>query len=292
MRWVPAEGGRRWQDGRVPAPQRLTFDPVRARAGRALAATREAVAVLAPVWCAACEQPGRALCAECRADIRSSLAPRVTPVPLGDTGEIGEIGEIGESGEIRETSAADDRAHPILVTAAPYGGALAHLIGAYKEAGRLDAARPLAAVLRVALALAVQRSTALPGRDGAPGLERAPRRSESPHRATIVTAPSSPAAVRRRGHRHLDDLVRLAAGVRVHPGHLRHTRRVADQAGLNRASRAANLAGAMRASAALAGRDIVIVDDVVTSGATVREAVRAVQQVGGRVVGVAAIARA
>jgi DNA ligase (NAD+) len=57
---------------------------------------------------------------------------------------------------------------------------------------------------------------------------------------------------------------------------LEYTRRVHDQIGLDARGRAANLRGALhvsrRARSRVAGRAVVIVDDVVTSGATVAEA--------------------
>jgi len=52
-------------------------------------------------------------------------------------------------------------------------------------------------------------------------------------------------------------------------------RRVADQAGLERAERAANLAGALRVSGRrardLEGAHVVLVDDIATSGSTLAE---------------------
>ncbi|MGL5862887.1 MAG: ComF family protein, partial [Phycicoccus sp.] len=76
---------------------------------------------------------------------------------------------------------------------------------------------------------------------------------------------------------------------------LRHTRRVADQAGLGRADRAANLAGALavapRKRRLVTGAVCLVVDDVVTTGATLTEAARALGAAGARhVVGAAAAA--
>ena len=63
-----------------------------------------------------------------------------------------------------------------------------------------------------------------------------------------------------------------------------HTRRVADQAHLDRRARADNLAGAMAVCApwraAVAGATCVVVDDVVTTGATLAEAARALLDAG------------
>lgn len=73
---------------------------------------------------------------------------------------------------------------------------------------------------------------------------------------------------------------------------LRHRRRVADQAGLGAAARSANLAGALQAIAPwrVQGRRVVVVDDVITSGATLAEAARTLQAAGARVTAAATVA--
>ena len=71
-------------------------------------------------------------------------------------------------------------------------------------------------------------------------------------------------------------------------------RRLADQAGLDSAARAANLAGAYavrpRWRGGRVGPRVLLVDDVMTTGATLAEATRALRVDGVRVVGVATIA--
>ena len=63
-----------------------------------------------------------------------------------------------------------------------------------------------------------------------------------------------------------------------------------DQASLTVDARATNLVGAMTCSNSVAGRQVLLVDDIVTTGASVIEAARAVEASGGRVVGFFAIA--
>ena len=107
--------------------------------------------------------------------------------------------------------------------------------------------------------------------------------------------PSSPAAVRQRGYDHTlrlaraasRQLLRVGAPVRAE-GLLRPARAVADQAGLSSAQRAANLEGAFRARPAPASV-VVLVDDVVTTGATLVEAARALSESGHEVLGAAVV---
>lgn len=85
----------------------------------------------------------------------------------------------------------------------------------------------------------------------------------------------------------------LRAGVRVDCARLlTQVRRVADQAGLPGAERAANLAGALRVSrpAAVLRRRVVVVDDVITTGASLAEAARALEEAGAQVLAAATVA--
>lgn len=70
-------------------------------------------------------------------------------------------------------------------------------------------------------------------------------------------------------------------------------RQTRDQADLGARERAANLSGAFvaraRPSASGSAREVVVLDDVVTTGATLREAVRALHEAGHGVLGAAAI---
>lgn len=151
----------------------------------------------------------------------------------------------------------------------PYAGVVPAVVRAFKDDGRTDLTPILAAALRSAVRLA-----------GVPSHEP----------TLLVPVPSRAAAVRRRGYAPLELLcARAVPGGRVTRA-LRFTRRVDDQVRLGRVARERNLAGAMAASAAVTGRAVVVVDDVVTTGATAGEALRALAAAGARPIGVAAVA--
>jgi predicted amidophosphoribosyltransferase len=121
----------------------------------------------------------------------------------------------------------------------------------------------------------------------------------------LVPVPSRPGSSRRRGYDPPGALVRGAARRLRGQGRpavavplLVSGAGVRDQAGLGAADRAANLAGSMSCPAArlrrLARRvgaaHVVVCDDVLTTGATAREAQRALAAVGVRPIAVAAVA--
>jgi ComF family protein len=149
-------------------------------------------------------------------------------------------------------------------TALRYEGVARQALLALKESGRTDVARPLA----LSLAPALHRVIAV-------GVE-------------IVAVPTSRIAWRRRGYDPVALLARRAGFdlARV----LVHDRRTASQKTLGLEDRAANLHESMSARRSLTGRRFVLVDDVLTTGATLSEAARAIRAAGGEVVGAAALA--
>ena len=250
---------------------------------RPVALLRAVVAALVdlaiPSACAGCAAPGRWLCPRCAVALRGSARPvRPSPAPTG---------------------------LPPVFAVADYAGAARRLIVAHKEHHRLELAAPLGSALGEAV-----RGVLGPAGPRSPPAATASARLTGP---VLVPVPSRRATVRQRGH---DPLLRMAnvaatAAALVASGAataattaraeplpvvplLRHRRRVADQAGLGAAERAANLAGALevhpRRLADARGRTVVVVDDVLTTGATLAEATRALTAAGAHVVGAAVVA--
>ena len=100
---------------------------------------------------------------------------------------------------------------------------------------------------------------------------------------TLVPVPSSKRSQRRRGRSFIVDLTKAISkhtGIAVNDC-LQVSRRVSDQSGLTRIQRSSNMHGAfsVKAGAILRG-DAIVIDDVVTTGATLREAARALNSQG------------
>ena len=167
---------------------------------------------------------------------------------------------------------------PPVVAAGVYADTLRRMLLAAKERNALGLLPLLGGRLAAAIAGLVLNADPVPG-------------------LVLVPVPSAPAQVAIRGVDLTASLARVAAarlrsaglGVRVQRG-LAQARKPQDQAGLDRTQRLTNLAGAYRATGVAPPGPVVVVDDIVTTGATLAEAVRACRAGGGYVLGAAAVA--
>jgi ComF family protein len=165
-----------------------------------------------------------------------------------------------------------DRCH----AAALFGGPLADAVHALKYGGRAAVAGPLGAWLAGQVTLSAARCAA-----SAP---------------TSVVA--VPLARRRRIERGYDQAALLADAVSralrlpLRRAVVRRVRETPPQVGRSRAERLRNVAGAFGAARALRGEHLVLVDDVVTTGATASACASALREAGAASITVLALARA
>ena len=231
-----------------------------------LALATAALDLLFPAVCPLCSSrlgPGRRdpVCGTCWASFARLSPPFCTgcgvPVPSD---------AIARCEVCHETAPPFDYAR----AAASYGGTVRDAVHALKFGGRRSLARPLGDLI------VEHCAGVLDAPDG------------------FVPVPLARARERERGFNQaglLAERVGERLGVRVRPRWLVRLRATAAQSDLAAAERRANVADAFAAAPAVAGRDVVVIDDVMTTGATVGECARALRAAGARRVGVLAVAR-
>jgi predicted amidophosphoribosyltransferase len=162
-----------------------------------------------------------------------------------------------------------------------YVGARREAIVAVKEHGRADLIAPLAIALQA-------------------GLERLLTWGVVGTPLIVVPAPTRRSAARRRGGDPVTRMARAAAAeLRDVPDiqvvqALRLRALARDSVGLSGADRQRNIAGRVKITkpAQVLANDVLVVDDIVTTGATASESVRVLRIAGAQVAGVLAIANA
>lgn len=110
----------------------------------------------------------------------------------------------------------------------------------------------------------------------------------------VVPVPLHVTRLRERGFNQSQELARplaAALGAPLSPALLRRPQATRHQIGLNRAERRLNLHGAFTAHAAVRGKTILLVDDTLTTGTTLRRAALALLEEGALAVDVAVAAR-
>lgn len=212
---------------------------------------------LAPHRCLSCCKEGILLCIGCQGDIRTDAFVcyrcKVPSFPAS----------------VCNTCKRSSPFDAVFVVG-EYNDLLEQLIRALKF-GRMRAAhRPLAELMEAAL----------------------PSLGVEPDAAVIVPIPTAASRVRIRGYDQVDLLARsLGRKLGVSIAHALHRRHNLRQLGASRSQRHTQAGAAFKVhrSGAVAGRTVILVDDVVTTGATMDAAARQLKDAGAtRVIGLAA----
>lgn len=270
------------------------FDIIRAR--------EVALELLSPTRCAGCERPGELICASCLAAL-VLIDPRHACLhcgaPHGDVlctecdAELEARGhtprwEAPSNGMTRTRAGAPSlsalprpaaEAHGRVLAMAVFDGPLPRIIRAYKDGGERRLAPLLAELLfdtaRHAEETAPERYGGMLGASDA-----------------VVFVPATAAAFARRGFDHMEAIARPFAeltGIPLVDALLKHG--AADQRALGRAGRSARAHGAYQVVEPVRGKRVLLLDDVITTGATIRAAAAALLDAGALRVDVLALAR-
>lgn len=245
------------------------------------AAARLADGMLEAAWptrCAGCDEPGELLCPRCAASLPAIAQGRACPrcgAPFGRLvcTECSACLEPGEEGEEPRACAEEFAALDGLRCYGVLAWPLDRLVRAYKDGGERRAAGLLASMAAQAF-----------------------RESRGPGAArpdALAFVPCTPQAFARRGFDHMERVARDAAAELGLPlADVLARRAPRDQRGLSKAERRLNADASFVALEPLSGMSLVLLDDVVTTGATMAAAARALRRAGAERVEGLAVARA
>lgn len=235
-----------------------------------------------PLSCVGCQVADEAFCEACLARAAASAPP---PRRLADG--------------------------TLVLAGSAYADEVRRAIVAFKTEGFTVIDRRLATLLDAALAAAYRELAEAgageacreldpdPGPGGAPGADARASGSLAAVRerdgfvtrrrpVLVVPVPSSRRGYRARGYRPVDRVLGRTGAI-ASPA-LAYLRQPSDQIGLGASARAENMRGTMRVTRRVEGRTVILVDDVCTTGATLREAAAVLRAAGARHVCAAVIA--
>lgn len=228
-----------------------------------------AAEALWPTRCVGCDRPGTLLCPHCRAAL-PWIDQRWACLNCGAPAGWLACSECDEPWETRAVACA-----------LPFAGVGTRLVTAYKDGHE----RRLAPVLAVAIACALDEARAWPAPDGRPRFD--PAATDA-----LCFVPATERAFVRRGFDHMEGVARALSALEGIPMADVLARGPArDQRSLGRSERAANLRDSVEVVSDVAGLSLLLVDDVITTGASIRACAQALRDHGAREVSACALAR-
>ena len=208
--------------------------------------------LLWPTRCVGCDEPGALLCGACRSElpwIEQRLACPVCGAPFGFL----TCTECKGDWDVRTT-----------VAALGFDGVPSRAVRCLKDGHELR----LAPVMAAALACALEEAATWPDINGEPRFDAASTDG-------ICFVPATAEAFARRGFDHMELVARELSGLTGLPvTDVLVRERARDQRILGKKDRAANLEGTIRATEDLSGANLLLIDDVATTGASLNEAAR------------------
>lgn len=220
-----------------------------------------ALELLSPTRCVACERPGSLVCDACSARIKT-IDPVFACLRCGAP-----FGSLLCT-ECQSESSQDDRGANNCLAACVFEGVPARIVRAYKDGGE----RRLAAwIARALFAAACRAQEAVPKRMDAFALDV----------DAVVFVPATPAAYRRRGFDHMEAVACEFAdliGIPVLDALAKQD--AYDQRKLDRGGRLANAEDAYSVVESVAGMRLLLIDDVITTGATMSSCAEVLKRAG------------
>ena len=231
--------------------------------------------LLAPTRCVVCEKPGQLLCSECQSKLPWISQQWACPncgAPFG---------------KLVCSECMDKKKRPVewesraVICAMGFKGPPARLILTLKDGHELR----LAPVIATAIACALEEASAWRARDGS-------SRFDSSMIDGVSFIPATAEAYARRGFDHMELVAQSfcqIAGLPLYDVLVRPQAK--DQRTLSSVQRHINLKGSIACTAPVDQSNILLLDDVVTTGASIREATRVLCAAGVHSVTVGALAR-
>lgn len=225
--------------------------------------------LLWPTRCVGCDLPGELLCEDCRDELPWIAQRWACPTCGAPFGYI-TCTECEGSWETRT-----------VVCALGFEGTPSRMVSCLKDAHELR----LASVNAAAMATALDESAGWDAGDGSP-------RYDASALDALCFVPATSQAYARRGFDHMELVSRELAGLTGIPlADVLVRESQHDQRLLGRDERARNLQGTISVIDDVAGLNVLLADDVVTTGASMREAARALLSRGARSVTGCALCR-